>query len=764
MTGSPIRVLQYIPVLKIGGTERHVANLVAGLDRARIDVRVSCHRTAGEFLGGIEALGIPVTEYPIRSLYGVHTAGQQLRLARDLRRHRIQIVHSYNFYGNCFAIPAARLARTPVVVASIRDTGAFLTLRQQRANRLVCRLADVVLVNADAVREWLVAQGYDSGKIVVIRNGIDVARFDGTRTGGGIRRELGLSPSAPVIAVVGRINQLKGIEYFLEAAAVIAGQRPDAHFLVVGPYVLNDDAAVERYRRELQAHVARLGLEQRVTFTGPRIDVPEILADVTVSVHPSLSEGLPNTVLESMAAATPVVATDVGGTREAIEHGRSGLLVPPADAAALTRSIRELMSQPEAAARMGCAARRRVEEHFSLTSMVRQTEDLYAQLAGGTTPRPAPRAVRIRRQVKAVGAALLAAAGGDRLLGRLQGSPGRLLVLGYHRVVENFDESARSSIPPMLVSTAMLEAQLDWAGRRYRFVSLDELQARLASGAPIERPLAAVTFDDGYADVYEHAVPLLARKGIPSAMFVVSDLVGTERLQIYDELYLLMARALRAPGFRAAEFLRAVAARGVRVPAEGVAVFDDAFTAMRAFFTTLSQSAIAEVIDVLRGYAGVGAGDLASLRALSWEEMAAMHRGGIAIGSHTRRHVILPAESPAVVDDELAVSRARLEAALGAPVRHFAYPDGQFTPAVVRAVARAGYSMAVTTCRHRDAEHPLLTVPRRLLWEHSTVDATQRFSPTILRCYASGAFDFWQRCTPHGTRPAPVAELVPSPL
>jgi peptidoglycan/xylan/chitin deacetylase (PgdA/CDA1 family) len=123
-----------------------------------------------------------------------------------------------------------------------------------------------------------------------------------------------------------------------------------------------------------------------------------------------------------------------------------------------------------------------------------------------------------------------------------------------------------------------------------------------------------------------------------------------------------------------------------------------------------------------------------------------MRRGGITIGSHTRNHVSLPTESPAVIADELEGSRQALEAGLGEPVVHFAYPGGQFNGRVIEAVARAGYRFAYTACRHRDEEHRELTIARLLLWEGSSVDADGRFSPAILECQA---LDLWppaRRC------------------
>lgn len=406
ITGAArIRLLQFLTVFAIGGTERHVMNLTTGLDRARFDLLFGCLRRAGEFLAEIEARGMPVTDYEITRLYNPQMLGQQVRFAGYLRRNRIDIVHSYNFYANCFAIPAARLARTPVVVASIRAMGAFMTPLQRRVQRMICRLADVVLVNADAVRQWLIGEGYCPDKLVVIRNGIDLSRFERPHAGPAVRGELGVSGDAPVIAMVARVNRLKGVEYFLEAAAAVASVFPDARFLVVGDaVVVKDDVAApnSNYRRELEEQIRRLGLERRVVFTGFRLDVPELLSEVTASVHPSLSEGLPNAVLESMAAGVPVVATRIGGTPEAIEDGVTGLLVPPGDSAALARAMCRLLEDRELAARLGQAARRRVSECFSLERMVRETERLYlTQLArtGGGRARglpPDPGLVRIR--------------------------------------------------------------------------------------------------------------------------------------------------------------------------------------------------------------------------------------------------------------------------------------------------------------------------------------------------------------------------------
>ncbi len=379
-----IRVLQFLPAFGPGGTERQVLNLARALDPARFELRFGCFRRWGEFLGEVTDLRVPVTEYPIRKLYNARAWRERLRFTRYLRHERIQVVHTYNFYGNAFALPAARLARIPVVVASIRDIGGGLAPLHQRAHRVVCRLAHRIVVNAEAIRQYLTAQGYDPRKIVVIRNGVDLSRFSGRRGDSRLRQDFGLPPGAPLVAVISRLIRMKGVEHFLEAAAVVARRVPDVWFLVVGEWyrLARNDAIVrdDTYRHELERLAARLGLDGRIVFTGFRPDVPELLAEVAVCVLPSLGEGLPNAVLEAMAAGVPVVATRVGGIAEAVEDGVTGLLVPPRDASALARAIYGLLGDQTLAARFGAAGRERVVRHFSIERYVRDTAALYAQL------------------------------------------------------------------------------------------------------------------------------------------------------------------------------------------------------------------------------------------------------------------------------------------------------------------------------------------------------------------------------------------------
>jgi peptidoglycan/xylan/chitin deacetylase (PgdA/CDA1 family) len=338
----------------------------------------------------------------------------------------------------------------------------------------------------------------------------------------------------------------------------------------------------------------------------------------------------------------------------------------------------------------------------------------------------------------------------DALIGNLADLRTMPVVLGYHRVVENFAAESRRGIPAMLTSRAMLEQQLDWIGRRFRFVTLDELGDRLERGRD-GRGLAAVTFDDGYRDVYEQAFPLLRRKGIPAAVFVVTDLVGTSTLQVHDRLNILLTRASGRWADLPGVLRSLLHALRIRLPEADrlEALACSPLLATVLLLRRLPRQDLDLVMDTLEERLDIDASSTGGMLPLTWDMLEQMQRGGVTVGSHTRRHAWLTQESAETVLDEIQASRCEIEKRLGVPVNHFAYPDGRFTGATADAVAGAGYRFGYTTCMHRDPRHPLLTIPRRMLWENSCLDVLGRFSPAIMSCQVYGVFGLVRGCEQH---------------
>jgi len=294
------------------------------------------------------------------------------RLTRLMRRERVDIVQSYGFYSNLPAVLAARLARVPVALASRRDMGEFLNGPAPRLERVAFRFATRVVVNANAIREQLVSTRQTGpSKIVVIPTGVDLDRFD-------LRAPRDEQPTARppggTVAMVARFRRQKDHPTFLQAARMVLADEPGTTFLLAGDGSLRE--STETLARDL-------GVSGSVRFVGPVEPdaMARFLFGVDVAVLASKgNEGIPNVILEAMAAGKPVVATDTGGCREAVHDGVTGFLVPPGDAGQLAGRVLRLLGDGEMAARMGKAGRGRVESEFSLARMADRFAGLYEGL------------------------------------------------------------------------------------------------------------------------------------------------------------------------------------------------------------------------------------------------------------------------------------------------------------------------------------------------------------------------------------------------
>ena len=346
-------------------------------------------------------------------------------------------------------------------------------------------------------------------------------------------------------------------------------------------------------------------------------------------------------------------------------------------------------------------------------------------------------------------AASLAWTGGANVFGRMTGKRQHPLVLGYHRVVDDYAHSSRHAICSSLVSTRTLIRQLEWIGRRYEICSLGELHAGYESGLRKGKPPAAITFDDGYADVYHNAMPILIRKGLPFAVFVTTDMIGNRELFAHDELYLRLAVLMakyEGAAVRLGEMLQRVGSWNA-ISDEFLSGVSQPYRLTRAMLGSFRQEEIRTVIEILRAHTQLPDGAADESRAMDWAMLKRMQKAGVLVGCHSKSHAILTNEDEATMHAEAREGRAVLESRLGVPVRHFAYPDGAFNDATVEAVARAGYSHAYTVCFHRSRAAPELTIPRRMLWERSNVNVLGNFSGAIMTCQVNGVFDTHASCS-----------------
>ena len=369
-----INVLLLVESMEVAGAEQVVLSLAQGLDRTRFRPLVCCLVDEGPLAEVLKRDRVPVFALGKRPGFDVSVVGRLMRVLRD---EHIDVVHTHVWNADVWGRFSAWLARVPVRMMTAHSVDVWKTRAHLAVDWGLARVSDHVLCVSAAVKDFYRTRaGVPARKLSVILNGIDAAPFDVSVDAAAKRRELGIPTEGPVCSVVARLLPEKGHRYLLAAMPRIREVFPHAVLLVVGNGPTRGD--LEQQARELGLH------EDGVRLLGERRDVPEILKASDVFVLPSsVREGLSISLLEAMASRRPIVVTDVAGNRETVGHGRSGLVVSPADSAALAEAILKLLQDPDLARRLGAAARAKVDEEFSVSRMVRQTEELYEGLLAG---------------------------------------------------------------------------------------------------------------------------------------------------------------------------------------------------------------------------------------------------------------------------------------------------------------------------------------------------------------------------------------------
>lgn len=380
---GPARLCLATDSLDPSGVGEHMLLLGAGVRREAPAARIAfaCPPTpAGEaLLARAAALGLEPTPLQpwrpgeTREAHTARLAGWAGALGLTALHAHAGIgweAHALVRAGHRLGIPTVRTEHLPHI----------LTDASQRAEHAeACRLASRVVCVSEGSRRSYLAAGLPEALVVAIPNGIEPAvplPYAGPKA----RRDLDIPPDAPVLLTVGRLTEQKDQACLVETAALLVPRHPGLAALLAGDGPLRDP---------LRERIARHGLEGTVRLLGRRTDVPDLLAAADLFVLPSRFEGLPLVVLEAMAAGLPVVATRIGGTDEAVEHGVTGLLVEPGDAGALAEAVHALLANPARARAMGLAGRESFVVGFEARRMVADTLALYRGL-GMLEGRPVP--------------------------------------------------------------------------------------------------------------------------------------------------------------------------------------------------------------------------------------------------------------------------------------------------------------------------------------------------------------------------------------
>jgi len=373
------RVLQLLATGGTGGAQESYSGLLLRLDRSRYDVR-AVSLSAGSAVQRLRRLGVAVDVIDAES-----DEAAVRELAAYLRRNEIDLLHAHMFRAEVIGTRAAMAAGTAVIVATVHSS-------RVRSDEDVATLAgltqhmDRLIVPSSSIQAKVRAERRDT-RFSVIPNGVDLDRFSAPTPDCGLREEIGMPPDGLLLGVVARLEPEKGHRFLIAAMPEILAAAPRTWLVIVGEGSLAGDL------RD-QAASLPAPARDRVVFTGRREDVSAITADLDVAVLPSLREAQGISLLEAMARRVPVVASAVGGIPEVVTDGVDGLLVPPADPAALARALGRLLTDDGLGRRLGEAGYRTVAERFSIDAQVRRIEALYdeelarAGVVSATAPEP----------------------------------------------------------------------------------------------------------------------------------------------------------------------------------------------------------------------------------------------------------------------------------------------------------------------------------------------------------------------------------------
>lgn len=362
------RVIYLSHAFHVGGAEEMVFNLVRHLP-SRFEPVIVCIHSAGPIGEEIRKTGV---EFHVLGLTpGVRHPFHLIQLERALTALRPDIVHTFLLTASLYGRLAAMFARVPVIIGTEVNIYEDKESRHIKAEQWLMGKTDSVVVSAGSVRDFYIDQvGADPSKIEVIYNAVDWSQLETTRTRSDMRQELGLAADVPVAGIIARLTEQKAHPVLFQALASTPGLER-LHLIVVGDGHL---------RGRLEKQVNDLGLADRVRFLGARRDLGNLMSAMDMFVMPSLWEGLPLSMVLAMGAALPVVATSVAGIPEVVDDGRTGLLVPPSDVAALGAALAKLVHSPELRRSLGDAARASALPRYGVDGYVSSVTALYDRL------------------------------------------------------------------------------------------------------------------------------------------------------------------------------------------------------------------------------------------------------------------------------------------------------------------------------------------------------------------------------------------------
>lgn len=735
-----MKVLYIIDTLiGVGGAERNLLQVSVGLKERGYKPIVFCLK-GGALKNTLLENGIETVDLGLRKIYDFKAINTIFRLVKFVRKKRIDIIVTYHDGSDFLGLILAKLSGIPII-SNRRDMGYSLKKRHILIYKSINSFFDSIIAVSNAVKSFISGQQkVDPQKIRVIYNGLDSSKFLIETNRLKAKEELGLNPHEPTVGCVANIRAIKGHKYFIEAAGRILEKIPDVKFLLIG---MRDENGKNKCYEELIKIIKKKGIGKKVIFTGERNDIPILLSLVDISVIPSLSEGFSNTILESMAAGKPIVATNVGGNPEAVIDRKTGLLVPPADPSEMARAIISLLKDRVLAKDMGDAGKKRVEIEFSLDNLIKSHEELYEFVIEkhitGKKNWVYCKWLKVKgllsKGIKILVSGILYYTGMikaylwiRRLLGK-----SIVKVLAYHNISDDYPTYLGIS-----QTIRHFENQVMFAKENYHIVSLQEAVELLKKKKRFKNAIA-LTFDDCYKEFYTNIFPLMQKYNIPATFFLTVGPIQTGIPLLADLLVFGISNTekllLDLTPFGLKKYL-------LNTPFQKEEAIYEINEHLKNVGIQKSQDLIKEIYCRL----GLSFEDVKKMNIiLNWQDIDRMRNTQICFGSHTINHPNLVAIPLKKASEEIKKSKEIIEEKIGSKISFFAYPYGgrkDINNDIINLARSVGFLGAVTLNKISSNNFNPFLLPRSAIDKSMSLGFRGTFSKSLFAAEISGLSDY----------------------
>lgn len=720
---------------KLAGAERNLLEVVTRLNPHKYRPVVICFE-GGEIVELLRNRGIEVIVLNLKKIYTIRAIIKALGIFKLIKQRNVKIIVTYHESSDFFGGIIAKLAGVPVIISSRRDMGYKLNKRHIQFYRIINNLFDKIITVSDAVKDKVYkTQNVPWHKLITIHNGVELEKFYIKIDKDALKKSLRLEKHRPVVGILAALRPIKGHRYFLEAASIILKELPDTYFLIIG---WPDD---EEYYEELKDFMNKLDIGKNVFFVGGRLDTAEMLSLVDVAVLSSINEGFSNTILEYMAAGKPVVATEAGGTKEAVIHKETGFLVPPCNAEGLASAIELLLRDSDLRIKMEKQGRERVEAYFSITKMMQHIERLYDDLLrekeksrlysislGSFNP-----LIIFINAAKVMIKGVFYYSGVFFLMKRIFFKPASVKILCCHRITDDhFDPLC------MNIKVSIFEEIVQYLKKRYNIISLEKAVDLLKSKDGVPENTVVMTFDDGYRDNYINAFPILKKYGVPATIFLTAEVINNGGIPWYDVVVAAFKKTSKTY----------VDLRHLNLGIYPLASMRDKLRAAKE--VTMSGKYLkknekeAFMNNILKELETDPENNINSQTMLTWDEIKIMKNEGIAFGSHGMSHSILSTLSPEEAEFEITASKQLIKEKTGIDALFFSYPNGEaedFNEEIIEMLKSRGYRAACSLIKGANENTSLFALRRYCVTYGMVTNIFRNFSESLFEVRTSLAVD-----------------------